>query len=59
MGLGSLYPRLGQYCLFPWTQSQRGNVTPVHPYFPDSTRRGDAEAGDNNLIQVALVSIPF
>ena len=27
--------------------------------FPDSTRRGDAEAGDNNLIQVALVFIPF
>ena len=23
--------------------------------FPDSTRRGDAEAGDNNQIQVALV----
>ena len=27
--------------------------------FPDSTRRGDAEAGANNLIQVELVSIPF
>ena len=27
--------------------------------FPDSTRRGDAEAGDNNQIQVALVFIPF
>ena len=23
--------------------------------FPDSTRHGDAEAGDNNQIQVALV----
>ena len=23
--------------------------------FPDSTRRGDAKAGDNNQIQVALV----
>ena len=23
--------------------------------FPDSTRRGDAEAGDNNQVQVALV----
>ena len=27
--------------------------------FPDSTRRGDAEAGDNNQIPVALVFIPF
>ena len=27
--------------------------------FPDSTRRGDAEAGDNNQVQVALVFIPF
>ena len=27
--------------------------------FPDSTRRGDAEAGYNNQIQVALVFIPF
>ena len=27
--------------------------------FPDSTRRGDVEAGNNNQIQVALVFIPF
>ena len=27
--------------------------------FPDSTRRGDAEAGDHNQVQVALVFIPF
>ena len=31
----------------------------LHYLFPDSTRRGDAEAGHNNLIQVALVFIPF
>ena len=31
----------------------------INCMFPDSTRRSDAEAGDNNLIQVALVSIPF
>ena len=30
-----------------------------HLCFPDSTRRGDAEAGDNNQVQVALVFIPF
>ena len=28
---------------------------PLHGRFIDSTRRGDAEAGDNNQIQVALV----
>ena len=27
----------------------------VDSIFPDSTRRGDAEAGDNNQVQVALV----
>ena len=30
-------------------------LTTTNGHFPDSTRRGDAEAGDKNQVQVALV----
>ena len=35
------------------------SYTGIGRMFPDSTRRGDAEAGNNNQVQVALFFIPF
>ena len=37
--------------MHPWMHP-KGYIPAI---FPDSTRHGDAEAGDNNQIQVALV----
>ena len=37
----------------------RIEFSPRSSVFPDSTRRGDAEQGDNNQVLVALVLLPF